>query len=233
MLRTIVLTGIGGLLVALGFLAFDGRQQPGNYSGVAFAQGNSGQNPMRDMMRRMMQGMVPPPGMTPERLPDSSSAGARLLTRYCEQCHDLPNPQYKSAAQWPSVFERMLSRMHMMGGGMMGGGMMGPGMMGMGRIEAPTDSEARTLLDYLQSHAMIEAKPNELAGGNPSDHRVFSATCSQCHVPPSPSLHAPQEWPAVVARMEGNMSLMGKPGIAKDERDAIVRFLQSAPVSPK
>jgi cytochrome c5 len=217
------LIGTIGVLVALGFFAFDRQPQPGNDSGVAFAQGSSSENPMRGMMRRMMQGLVPPPGMVPERLPDPGSAGARLLIRYCGQCHDLPSPQYKTAGQWPSVFDRMLGRMQMMGGGMMG-----PGMMGMGRIDAPTDSEARTLLDYLQAHAMIEARPDELAGGDPADRRVFSATCSQCHVPPSPSLHAQQEWPAVVARMEGNMKLMGKPGIAMDEREAIVRFLQSA-----
>jgi cytochrome c5 len=228
MLRVIVLIGMIGLLVPFGFPASDRQQHPDNCNGVAFAQGNSGENPMRNMMRRMMQGMVPPPGMVPERLPDSGSAGARLLVRFCEQCHDLPNPQYRTAGQWPSIFARMLGRMQMMGGGMMG-----HGMMGMGRIEAPTDSEARTLLDYLQTHAMIEARPNELAGGSPADRRVFSATCSQCHVPPSPSLHVQQEWPVVVARMEGNMKLMGKPGIAKDERDAIVRFLRSGSAMTK
>lgn len=109
----------------------------------------------------------------------------------------------------------------------MGRGMMGPGMMGMGRIAAPTDAEARALLDYLQAHAMIEARPNDLAGGNPADRRVFNATCAQCHVLPSPSLHAQQDWPAVVARMEGNMRLMDKPGISKDDRESIVRFLRS------
>jgi cytochrome c5 len=225
--RVIVLIGIIGLLVARGFLAFDEQQPSGHPIGVAFAQGNSGENSMRGMMRRMMQGMVPPSGMVPERLPDSGSPGARLLIRYCVQCHDLPSPQYKSAGQWPSVFERMLGRMQMMGGGMMGRGMMGPGMMGMGRIAAPTDAEARALLDYLQAHAMIEARPNDLAGGNPADRRVFNATCAQCHVLPSPSLHAQQDWPAVVARMEGNMRLMDKPGISKDDRESIVRFLRS------
>jgi cytochrome c2 len=230
MVRVVGLIGIIGLLVALGFPASDRQPQPGNHNGVAFAQGNSGENPMREMMRRMMQGLVPPPGMTPERLPDAGSEGARLLVRYCEQCHDLPSPQYKSAPQWPSVLDRMLGRMQMMGGGMTGGGMMGGGMMGMGRIEAPTTSEARTLLGYLQTHAIIEARSNELAAGDPADRRVFSVTCAQCHVLPSPSLHAQQEWPAVVVRMEGNMRLMGKPGIAANERDAIVRFLQSASV---
>ncbi len=227
MVRIIAFIGIIGLLVALGFSASD-WSPPGIHDRIALAQGDSSQNPMRDMMRRMMQEVVPPPGMAPERLPDSGSTGAKLLVRYCEQCHGLPSPLYKTSGQWPGVFDRMLGRMQTMSGGMMGRGMMGPGMMGMGRIAAPTDSEAHLLLDYLQKHAMIEAGSAELAGDNSAERGVFSATCTQCHVLPSPSLHTQQEWPAVVARMEGNMQLMGKPGIAADRWAAIVRFLQSA-----
>lgn len=221
-LRVIVCIGIVGLLLAFGFIAAD-RSPFGNYDGVTFAQGNSGQNPMREMMRRMMRGLVPPPGMIPERLPDSGAQGAKLVARYCAQCHDLPSPQYKTADQWPTVFDRMLGRMEMMSGG----GMMGRGMMGMGRMEAPTSSEARTLLRYLQEFAMREARSDELNAGNETDLRVFRVACSQCHVLPSPSLHSLQEWPAVVARMEGNIQLMNKRGITMEGRDAINRFLKT------
>lgn len=143
------------------------------------------------------------------------------MPRYCAQCHDLPSPRYKTAVQWPAVFDRMLGRMEMMSGG----GMMGRGGM-MGSINAPTASEARTLLGYLRDHAMREATTVELAVGNPSDREVFQAACSRCHALPSPSLHSPQDWPAVVARMEGNMQLMNKRAIAKGEREAIARYLK-------
>ncbi len=43
----------------------------------AFAEGTPSDNPMRSMMRAMMQGLVPPPGMIPERLPDPDSSGAK------------------------------------------------------------------------------------------------------------------------------------------------------------
>ncbi len=118
----------------------------------------------------------------------------------------------------------MLGRVKMMSSG----GMMGRGMMGMSTIEAPTPSEARTILRYLTDHAMREATTGELAAGNPSDREVFQAACSRCHALPSPSLHSTQDWPAVVARMEGNMQLMNKRAIAKGEREAIARYLKEA-----
>jgi cytochrome c5 len=222
--RAIVWIGCVGFLVAFGFVASN-RWSYEYADSVAFAQGNSSANPMRDMMRQMMQGVVPPSGMTPERLPDPSSAGAQLLVQYCEQCHDLPSPLYRTANQWPGVLDRMLGRMDMMGRGMMG-----RGMMGMERIQAPSTSQARTLLEYLTHHAMIEATASELAAGSAQDRGVFSVTCAQCHALPSPSIHTQQEWRAVVARMEGNMQLMGKPGISAANRNAVVRFLQAASV---
>ena len=230
-LRVIVFTGFVGLLVALGFMAAD-RSPSGNFDGVVLAQSNSGQNPMRqmmrDMMRQMMQGLVPPPGMTAERLPDSGSQGAQLVAQYCGQCHDLPSPVFHTAGEWPSVFERMLSRMEMMSGGMKGGGMMSGGMMGMGRVEAPSTKEADALLTYLQDHGMRRASPQDLAKGDLEDRRIFLTECARCHALPSPSMHRAEEWLAVVARMQGNMALMKRPVINNEAREAIVRFLQQA-----
>lgn len=139
---------------------------------VASAQQAESSNPMREMMRTMMRGLVPPPGMTPESLPDADSDGARLAARYCAQCHDLPSPRYKTADQWPFVFDRMLGRMRMMSGEMMGGMMGGGMMMDMG-VDAPSETESRALLAYLQDHAMREAKPDELATGPAAERAVF------------------------------------------------------------
>lgn len=202
--------------VFLGVILPAGKPPP-----LVFGQ-QSPNNPMQEMMRRMMRGRVPPPGMTLERLPDQKSPGARLVARYCAQCHDLPSPQYRTAGQWPAVFDRMLSRMKMMGGQ----GMMGRGMMGQGGISAPKAEESRTLLAYLRRYGMREASFDELAKGDPSDRAVFVAACSGCHVSPSPTLHLPQEWPAVVARMRGNMRLMNRPEINDQQQEVIVRFLQ-------
>lgn len=186
---------------------------------VAQAQGQSGDNPMRNMMRQMMQGAVPPPGMTAESLPEPGSREVELLVTYCTQCHDLPSPRYKTAAQWPEVFQRMDRRMNMMGG-MMGGGMM----MGT-RIQAPSSGEARALLAYLVRNSMVPALPEELAPGAQADRAVFETTCSDCHALPSPHLHPPEGWPATVARMDINRQNMDKQPITTQTRAAVLRFL--------
>jgi cytochrome c2 len=191
--------------------------------GPVRAQGMSPGGSMRDMMRQMMRGAVPPPGMAPEALPGSGSPGATALARFCTQCHDLPSPRYKTAEQWPAVFERMVARMRMMSGGMMGGGMMG-----MGRLEAPSPAEAQTLLAYLLRFAMLPASRAELQAGDPFDRAAFQTECSRCHALPSPSLHPPEVWPGIVARMQANMQLMNKPQLTPQQRDAVVGFLQAA-----
>lgn len=177
---------------------------------------------MREMMREMMRGAVPPPGMTAERLPEPEAEGARLLLRYCEQCHDLPSPRYKTAAQWPEVFQRMTARMRRMSEGMMR-----EGMMGMRRMEAPGLAEARTLLAYLVRNAMKEARDEELQAATPADRATFRAECTPCHALPSPALHTPEEWPVVVARMLTNMQAMGKPKPAPEQLDAVLRALRA------
>jgi hypothetical protein len=43
---------------------------------------------------------------------------------------------------------------------------------------------------------------------------------------PDPQQHTAEEWPAVVARMEGHMAAMGKPVLAGAHSRDIVGFLQ-------
>ncbi len=100
--------------------------------------------------------------------------------------------------------------------------------MGMGSVRAPSASESATLLRYLKDFSMRPATAAELATGDPADRGVFQAVCSQCHVLPSPTLHSPRGWAAVVARMQGNMRLMNKRVVGEKEREAIIRYLEQA-----
>src|SRR3972149_11050858 len=52
-----------------------------------------------------------PPTFEAAQLPQPRSKGARLVQRYCVQCHNLPNPAMHDAERWPSVVERMVLRM--------------------------------------------------------------------------------------------------------------------------
>jgi len=166
---------------------------------------------MRGMMQRMMGDRLPP-GLDPALLPDPDSDGARLLQRYCTQCHNLPGPGMHTADEWPAVLRRM--EMHMsMHDRMMGG------------VEIPDAIETVDLLSYLQANAQEPVDPGLAALDTPSG-RAFRATCSQCHALPDPVQHTAPEWPGVVARMERNMVLMRRPVPDKSILRDVVRFLQ-------
>jgi len=84
-----------------------------------------------------------PPAIGPAELPESTSAGAKLVTQYCIQCHGLPNPKQHSASGWPPTISRMNMRMQRMS---RDNSPM--------NIKAPTDNELRTITAYLQKHAV-------------------------------------------------------------------------------
>lgn len=92
----------------------------------------------------MMHGGMMPGGMMPggpapsaKPLPDADSAGAKLVSTYCTQCHAAPQPTLHSAKEWTSVTQRMHIRMDS----------------GWQGINAPTEQEMKTLVGYLQRHA--------------------------------------------------------------------------------
>jgi len=176
---------------------------------------------MRAMMQEMMSGRLPP-SITPENLPDSESPGAKLLARYCTQCHNLPAPAMHTAEEWPAVESRMFNRMAMMSGRGGMGGMMRRRMMS---IQGPTGGEQETILDYLQGHALRPANVEALGPPDTPGLALFRQTCSQCHALPDPTLHTADEWPVVVDRMRKNMRAMDRRVITDPERDEIVGFL--------
>ena len=98
--------------------------------GGGMGQGMMGQRQMKDMMQGMMSGILPP-GIEPHNLPESESQGARVLSTYCSECHNLPSPRMHTAEDWPRVASRMLIRERMMAG--MRGMMM--------QVTAPTSQE--------------------------------------------------------------------------------------------
>ncbi|MHB8624097.1 MAG: hypothetical protein ACYC9J_02270 [Sulfuricaulis sp.] len=179
---------------------------------------------MKAMMQSMMGGQLPP-GIDPKLLPDPGSRGARQLEQYCTQCHNLPGPGMHTAAEWPAVVARMNRRMQMMSGGMMGGHTMG--------IEAPSRAELQTLIVYLQTHAQQPMDITQYPDLSTPEGKAFHAVCAQCHVLPDPKQHTATEWPAVVAHMKKNMSIMGKDVPDDTTTQAITGFLQRHAREPK
>lgn len=167
-----------------------------------------------------------PAGTTPEGLPDPDNPGAKLLSQYCSQCHNLPSPAMHTAVEWQSVLTRMVNRMEKMAGSR--------GMMrGMMKPQIPSSDEQNSLLIYLRKYALRPAKLETIESAETPGRSLFRKICSQCHASPDPELHHAPEWPSVVDRMRQNMKSMGKHEISDEERNQILEFLiQHAEPSP-
>lgn len=100
-----------------------------------------------------------PPAIGPAELPEPNSAGAKLVTQYCIQCHGLPSPTQHSASGWPPTIARMNMRMQWMS---RNNSPM--------NIKAPTQDELRTLTAYLEKHAVDP----EAASGTPHAPRQLT-----------------------------------------------------------
>src|SRR6266702_7682972 len=157
------------------------------------------ESPHGQMLERIL-----PPTFELHQLPERRSRGARLVARYCVQCHNLPNPAMHDAAKWPAIFERMVVRMR-------GRGNLGELMYEMmAGVEAPTVADAEVLLAYLQKYSQRALDPRRYPAINLPEGRSFKLACQQCHVLPDPRRHTASEWPAVVTRMEKNMEWMNR-----------------------
>ena len=156
-------------------------------------------SPHGPMLERIL-----PPTFEKRRLPEPRSRGARLLVRYCVQCHNLPNPAMHEAKRWPSVVDRMVARMQ--GKGNLGA-LMAEMMAG---VEAPSEEEHRTLLAYLAKHAQMPLDPAAFPEVLQPAGESFRIACNQCHALPDPKRYTARQWPAVVERMRINMDWMNR-----------------------
>lgn len=170
-----------------------------------------------NLLRRIL-----PPGPDPARLPEPRSEGARLLQRYCVQCHHLPNPAMHTATHWPAVVDRMVWRME-------GKGNLGPLMKDlMAEVEAPTAAEKKTLVAYLQKHGQDAIDPRRYPDLATPEGQAFELACSQCHATPDPRRHTAKEWPAVVERMRGYLAWHGTiEGGASSPKNAVELDLEA------
>lgn len=173
---------------------------------------------------------LPPPGYTRDSLPEPRSRNAALLQTYCEQCHWMPSPQMHAAAEWPLLVRRMLLRARTVQqrlGGPLTAEILGRERLleGMGVTRMPTPEEEDSLVHYLQRHALPTIEPGAL--GESADARLFESRCSTCHETPSPAAHTAEEWPATMARMTRNMSVMGVEAPPAEEMERLLEFVQA------
>ncbi len=185
-------------------------------SSLALTACATGQNQMRQSMQLMM-GDTLPIGVASNELPDADSSGAKLLSRYCSQCHRIPSPRLHTDQEWPSVLTRMVKRMG-------GTGSRGMGMM---RMSSPAQDELEIMLSYLVANSRVGLDPQQLLEVTGIGADAFQEVCSACHALPDPRQHSGDEWPAVVDRMRVHMRSLGRVVPKDSELEQVVTFLQS------
>ena len=85
-----------------------------------------------------MWGGPMPGGQAATPLPDPDSQGAKLVSRYCTQCHAEPSPKLHTASEWEAVTSRMETNMQNLRRGNWRG------------VEIPNDAEMKSILEYMQ-----------------------------------------------------------------------------------
>jgi cytochrome c5 len=171
---------------------------------------------LRGLLAELMRAWVPPRNEQAV-LPNADSRGAKLLGRYCAQCHGLPDPKAYSADEWPRVMERMSLRMKALGSRRCH----------LLQLVVPTDQEKSELLGYLRQSAFesLNAGPKVPLTGEGA--AAYLSLCSQCHDLPHPRQHSGSEWPKVVDRMQDYAYFIGRRTITDKENAAIAEFLKS------
>ncbi len=135
-----------------------------------------------------------PPEIDSAAFPQPDSDGARLVSRYCSQCHFAPGPGQHTADQWADVLARMALLMDVTA---RFGDRSRP-------ILSPDPAERTTLLAYLQGQALRPlADPTQAPP-------AYRALCDDCHAAPDPTAYAGADWPALLARMTGHRRVMGR-----------------------
>jgi hypothetical protein len=95
---------------------------------------------------QMMRGMgwmwgVGPGGQESAPLPAPDSRGAKLVSRYCTQCHAEPSPKLHTASEWEAVMSRMETNMDNVQRG------------NWRDVEIPSNAEMENILEYMQEFA--------------------------------------------------------------------------------
>lgn len=153
------------------------------------------------------------PTIAPEDLPDSDSQGARLMSKYCNQCHNLPGPGMHTLREWSKIYWVMYWRMIQT-------------KKNYSNFEAPDYNDGKIMFAYLSQNALKEIRFGDINTSKEGGVE-FQSICTQCHQPPAPTQHRKKDWRGVVNRMKGHMASMGKHILTSDEANRIVHYLKS------
>lgn len=153
-----------------------------------------------------------PTGFRAELLADQSSIGAKLFTKTCTQCHDLPSPKLHAPQEWPAVVDRMLEMLHRRK------------VMSSDELFIPDNEEADHIASYLVFHG--ENKNHPLLVDSSPAAVLYRDRCAECHLLPHPIQHTVSEWDGIVDRMQNYSRKTGKTPLTDDNKKTLLGYLK-------
>lgn len=168
----------------------------------------------QDTQTQRMLAMLPK-GFLPDQLPEPESTGAKTLSLYCVQCHELPLPGMHTAQEWEQVLARMRVHMNERGGGMLM------------RVLVPGEREVAAVGAYLAQHALRAVALDALPEAATPAAAAYAQVCSGCHAVPEPAIHNPGEWTLTVLRMKQYMQDGAFPVPDEQTMGLVYRYLAS------
>lgn len=153
-----------------------------------------------------------PPPMAAADLPDPQSPGAQLVAQFCGgACHSIPAPGTHSATDWPVVLRRMWLRAGQLDTAL--------------HVPLPDNAQRIVISEYLVAHAL---QPSAATLPDHPGRDQYVATCGRCHGLPDVRQHSPQDWAAVVRRMNTRMETMLGDVLTQDQIQSVVMYLEKA-----
>lgn len=177
-------------------------------------QGRTAETPHRELPRYQFD-------FKPSDLPRANSPEARLMAKYCVQCHSLPSPTIHMGNEWDRALQRMFWRMDTLGNQKKSSWW--PWSSG-NALKVPTLEERELMTQYIKKNSLRRARaiPEPASPGA----EVYKYTCSQCHVLPDTTLHSANEWPRTIEKMQKHLegTILGP--MLPEELDLILPYLQ-------
>ncbi len=90
----------------------------------------------------------------------------------------------------------------------------------------PSPDEQKIMLKYLKSNALKSISEDSLSDAESDSAKAFIRECSRCHALPDPRQHTPDQWAAVVKRMQNHAQESQLPLIQEQDLKNIIRYLQ-------
>lgn len=160
--------------------------------------------------------------LKPHELPRSDSPEAKLVAKYCSQCHTLPSPSIHQGNEWDRALSRMFWRMESLSRQQKT--IWWPWLSSQNAVQVPSSEEQEKLTQYIKKHSLRRA----LAIPDPDSAgaQIFKYTCTQCHVLPDVTIHSADEWPATIRKMQKHLEQTILGPMFQDELDLLLPYLQ-------